>query len=123
MGFYPQHRFRVVPPARKRQMPFQLACPNGIWYIASHERDNCANGRRSRVVLPKALRGRFRLRGGDVLAIEVRGDAIELRPTQAVGQLKESMECWYLPAMASLEAGRTWLPNRVTSASTTSHER
>ena len=34
------------------------------------------------------MRYRFRLRGGDVLAIEVRGDAIELRPTQAVGQLK-----------------------------------
>ena len=41
-----------------------------------------------RVVLPKPLRDRFRLRGGDTLAIEVRGDAIELRPTPANGQLK-----------------------------------
>jgi AbrB family looped-hinge helix DNA binding protein len=41
-----------------------------------------------RVVLPKPLRDRFRLRGGDLLAIEVRGDAIELRPTQATGELK-----------------------------------
>jgi AbrB family looped-hinge helix DNA binding protein len=41
-----------------------------------------------RVVLPKRLRDRFRLRGGDTLAIEVRGDAIELRPTQGAGQLK-----------------------------------
>ena len=41
-----------------------------------------------RVVLPKRLRDRFRLRGGDTLAIEVRGDAIELRPTQGTGQLK-----------------------------------
>jgi AbrB family looped-hinge helix DNA binding protein len=41
-----------------------------------------------RVVLPKPLRDRFRLRGGDTLAVEVRGDAIELRPTQPLGQLK-----------------------------------
>ena len=41
-----------------------------------------------RVVLPKPLRDRFRLRGGDMLAIEVRGDAIELRPAQRTGQLK-----------------------------------
>ena len=40
-----------------------------------------------RVVLPKRLRDRFRLRGGDTLAIEVRGDAIELRPTHGAGQL------------------------------------
>jgi len=44
--------------------------------------------RAGRVVLPKPLRDRFRLRGGDTLSIEVRGDAIELRPTQAAGQLK-----------------------------------
>jgi AbrB family looped-hinge helix DNA binding protein len=41
-----------------------------------------------RLVLPKPLRERFRLRGGDMLAIEVRGEAIELRPTHATGQLK-----------------------------------
>lgn len=41
-----------------------------------------------RVVLPKPLRDRFGLRGGDTLAIEVRGDAIELRPSQAAGELK-----------------------------------
>ena len=40
-----------------------------------------------RVVLPKRLRERFRLRGGDTLAIEVKGDAIELRPARATGQL------------------------------------
>ncbi len=40
-----------------------------------------------RVVLPKKLRDRFRLRGGDSLAVAVRGDAIELRPTQATGRL------------------------------------
>jgi AbrB family looped-hinge helix DNA binding protein len=41
-----------------------------------------------RMVLPKTLRDRFRLRGGDTLAIEVRGNAIELRPIHPVGQLK-----------------------------------
>src|SRR5208283_1984823 len=44
--------------------------------------------RAGRLVLPKPLRDRFRLRGGDMLAVEVRGDAIELRPTQPTGQLK-----------------------------------
>jgi AbrB family looped-hinge helix DNA binding protein len=41
-----------------------------------------------RMVLPKPLRDRFRLKAGDTLAIGVRGDAIELRPTHAHGQLK-----------------------------------
>jgi AbrB family looped-hinge helix DNA binding protein len=41
-----------------------------------------------RVVLPKPLRERFHLRGGDTLAVEVKGDAIQLRPTQAIGHLK-----------------------------------
>jgi len=36
-----------------------------------------------RVVLPKRLRDRFRLQSGDRLAIEVKGDAIELRPTRS----------------------------------------
>ena len=44
--------------------------------------------RAGRVVLPKPLRDRFRLRGGDTLTIKVRGDAIELRPARATGQLK-----------------------------------
>jgi AbrB family looped-hinge helix DNA binding protein len=41
-----------------------------------------------RVVIPKALRDHFRLRNGDKLNIEVRGDAIQLRPVQSIGQLK-----------------------------------
>jgi AbrB family looped-hinge helix DNA binding protein len=36
-----------------------------------------------RMVLPKRVRNRFRLQGGDTLAIEVKGDAIELRPTKS----------------------------------------
>jgi AbrB family looped-hinge helix DNA binding protein len=41
-----------------------------------------------RIVLPKPLREHFRLRNGDTLAVEAKGDTIELRPTHAVGQLK-----------------------------------
>jgi AbrB family looped-hinge helix DNA binding protein len=41
-----------------------------------------------RVVLPKLVRDRFHLRGGDTLAIAVSRDTIELRPTSATGQLK-----------------------------------
>ena len=41
-----------------------------------------------RVVLPKLVRDRFHLRGGDTLAIAVRRDTIELRPMSATGQLK-----------------------------------
>jgi AbrB family looped-hinge helix DNA binding protein len=36
-----------------------------------------------RMVLPKHLRERFGLQKGDTLAIEVRGDTIELRPTRS----------------------------------------
>jgi AbrB family looped-hinge helix DNA binding protein len=41
-----------------------------------------------RVVLPKQLRERFRLRAGDSLAIEAKGDTIELRPTRAGTRLQ-----------------------------------
>jgi len=41
-----------------------------------------------RVVLPKKIRERFRLQGGDILALEVKGDAIELRPQKHTAQLR-----------------------------------
>jgi AbrB family looped-hinge helix DNA binding protein len=41
-----------------------------------------------RVVVPKKIRERFRLRGGDTLTLEVKGDAIELRPQQPTAQLR-----------------------------------
>jgi AbrB family looped-hinge helix DNA binding protein len=41
-----------------------------------------------RVVLPKKIRERFRLRGGDTLTLEVKGDAIELRPKKPTAQLR-----------------------------------
>jgi AbrB family looped-hinge helix DNA binding protein len=41
-----------------------------------------------RVVLPKKIRERFRLEGGDTLMLEVKGDAIELRPQKPTAQLR-----------------------------------
>ena len=41
-----------------------------------------------RVVLPKKIRERFRLQGGDTLTLEVKGDAIELRPQKPTAQLR-----------------------------------
>ncbi len=41
-----------------------------------------------RVVLPKRLRERLRLRGGDNLAMEVKGDTIELRPVKPAVRLE-----------------------------------
>ena len=36
-----------------------------------------------RIVLPKRVRDSFRLKSGDTLAVGVKGDAIELRPTKS----------------------------------------
>ena len=41
-----------------------------------------------RVVLPKKVRERLRLRGGDTLVLEVKGDAIQLQPQQSKTRLK-----------------------------------
>ena len=41
-----------------------------------------------RVVVPKKIRERFRLQGGDTLTLEVKGDAIELRPKKPTAQLR-----------------------------------
>ncbi len=41
-----------------------------------------------RVVLPKKLRERFHLQGGDTLALEVKGDEIHLRPQRASARLE-----------------------------------
>jgi AbrB family looped-hinge helix DNA binding protein len=35
-----------------------------------------------RILLPKVVRERFRLREGDVLCLEIKGDSIELRPAK-----------------------------------------
>jgi AbrB family looped-hinge helix DNA binding protein len=41
-----------------------------------------------RVVLPKKVRERFRLQGGDTLALEVKGDTIQLRPQEMRARLE-----------------------------------
>ena len=44
--------------------------------------------RSGRLVLPKALRERFRLESGDKISVEVKGDTIELRPRKQAHSLK-----------------------------------
>ena len=46
--------------------------------------------RAGRIVLPKRLRERFRLEGGDALSLEVKGDAIQLRPQKAKVRLERT---------------------------------
>lgn len=41
-----------------------------------------------RVVLPKKVRERFRLQGGDTLALEIKGDTIQLRPQESRARLE-----------------------------------
>ena len=41
-----------------------------------------------RVVLPKRIRERFKLRGGDTLTLKVKGEAIELRPRKPAAELR-----------------------------------
>jgi AbrB family looped-hinge helix DNA binding protein len=42
-----------------------------------------------RIVLPKRVRERFRLQGGDTLDLEVTGDAIQLRPARSPVRLEK----------------------------------
>ena len=46
--------------------------------------------RAGRVVLPKPLRDRFHLREGDTLSLEVKGNAIELRPAKKGGLVRKN---------------------------------
>jgi len=62
-----------------------------------------------RVSLPRPLRERFRLRGGDLLAIEIRGDVIELRPTQTAGQLKRVNGVLVFTGAVPLAIGRDFV--------------
>jgi len=59
-----------------------------------------------RVVLPKRVRERFRLRGGDTLALEVKGETIELRPQQAKARLERVNGVLVLVSEAPLPEGR-----------------
>jgi AbrB family looped-hinge helix DNA binding protein len=62
-----------------------------------------------RLVLPKRLRERFRLERGDTLSVEVRGDAIELRPTKARVTLKRVNGVLVLAGGGALPAGRDFV--------------
>lgn len=62
--------------------------------------------RAGRVVLPKPLRERFRLQGGDTLTLEVKGEAIELRPQKAKVRLERINGVLVLVNDLSLPEGR-----------------
>jgi AbrB family looped-hinge helix DNA binding protein len=59
-----------------------------------------------RLVLPKPLRQRLRLRAGDFLTVEVRGDAIELRPNKPTAKLKR------VNGVLVYSGGESWDTNR-----------
>ena len=59
-----------------------------------------------RVVLPKKVRERFRLHGGDVLVLEVNGDTIELRPKKSTAQLRRVNGVLVVISDMVLPAGR-----------------
>ena len=59
-----------------------------------------------RVVLPKKVRERFRLQGGDTLTLEVKGDAIQLRPQQSKARLERVNGVLVLVSEISLPEGR-----------------
>jgi AbrB family looped-hinge helix DNA binding protein len=62
-----------------------------------------------RVVLPKRLRDKFRLRGGDTLAIEVHGGAIWLRPSEKAGELKRVNGVLVFSGSGRLESARDYV--------------
>jgi AbrB family looped-hinge helix DNA binding protein len=65
--------------------------------------------RSGRVVLPKRLRERFRLQGGDALSLEVKGDAIQLRPQKSRIRLERVNGVLVLVSQTSLPEGRDLL--------------
>lgn len=58
-----------------------------------------------RVVLPKKVRERFRLQGGETLDLEITEDAIQLRPQRAQARLERVNGVLVL-------VGETFLPGR-----------
>lgn len=58
-----------------------------------------------RIVLPKRLRDRFHLRGGDTLAVEVRGETIELRPARSASRLERINGVLVFKGEIPLQAG------------------
>jgi len=77
--------------------------PNGILFPMSASVQIDQSGR---LVLPKPLRDRFRLKAGDSLAINVTGEAIELRPAKASARLEKVNGVLILAGSPAMEAGR-----------------
>jgi AbrB family looped-hinge helix DNA binding protein len=77
--------------------------PNGRFYGMNTKVQIDPAGR---VVLPKKIRERFRLHGGDTLMLEVKGDAIELRPKKPTAQLRQVNGVLVLASEMSLPAER-----------------
>jgi AbrB family looped-hinge helix DNA binding protein len=59
-----------------------------------------------RVVLPKKVRDRFRLQGGDTLALEIKGDTIQLRPQPTKARLERVNGVLVLVSETPLPEGR-----------------
>ena len=59
-----------------------------------------------RVVLPKKLRERFRLQGGDMLELQVKDDVIELRRQTAIVRLERVNGVLVVAGEMSLPEGR-----------------
>jgi AbrB family looped-hinge helix DNA binding protein len=62
-----------------------------------------------RVVLPKRFRDAFRLKSGDKLAVQARGEAIELRPTRSSIRLKRVNGVLVLTGEMPLPEGRDFV--------------
>jgi AbrB family looped-hinge helix DNA binding protein len=75
--------------------------PNGKFYGMNAKVQVDPAGR---LVLPKKIRERFRLRAGDTLMLEVKGDAIELRPQKPTSQLRRVNGVLVLASDLSLAA-------------------
>jgi len=86
-------------------MPLLLALGSGQWSI--HRMSETVHiDRTGRIVLPKRLRERFRLQGGDALTLEVKGDAIQLRPKKAKARLELTNGVLVLVSTTPLPEGR-----------------
>jgi AbrB family looped-hinge helix DNA binding protein len=70
-------------------MAFYIAIYHLQWYYFIMAKTTIPIDRAGRVVLPKPVRDHFRLRGGDRLIVQERGEAIELRPLQPAVKLKK----------------------------------
>jgi AbrB family looped-hinge helix DNA binding protein len=69
-----------------------------------------------RVVLPKDLRDKFRLKGGDELLVEEAGEQIILRPVRAQPTLKKEHGVWVYQRQRGAERSNDSLPEPIDAA-------